>query len=49
MKVELETHVNALAEKASAAVKSEDAIRFSQAACNLANVMATLHHIETTK
>lgn len=45
--------VEALIDKAAAADKSEDAIRFSQAACNAANAMcavdAALRAAKTTK
>lgn len=34
--------VDSLIEKAAKAVKSEDALRFSQAACNAANAMCAL-------
>jgi len=35
-------HVETLIGKAAAAEKSEDAMRFSQAACNAANAMCSL-------
>lgn len=36
--------VKALIQKASAAEKSDDALKFSQAACNAANALAALQH-----
>ena len=38
----LETHVETMIEKASKAEKSEDALKFSQAACNAANALRVL-------
>jgi hypothetical protein len=38
------SEVEALIDKASKASKSEDAIRFSQAACNSANALVALAH-----
>ncbi len=38
----MEKHVEALIAKAAQADKSEDAQRFSQAACNAANAIITL-------
>ncbi|MEC5291575.1 MULTISPECIES: hypothetical protein [unclassified Aurantimonas] len=38
----IEDHIRALAAKASQAEKSDDAMRFSQAACNAANAFAVL-------
>jgi len=38
-----------LAKKAAAADKSEDAMRFSQAALNVAHVYATWHAADVTK
>ena len=42
----MEKHVEALIAKAAAADKSEDAMRFSQAACNAANAMCALDNIK---
>lgn len=39
---ELAKHVEAMIDKAAAAAKSEDALRFSQAALNAANAMCCL-------
>ena len=39
---DLKQHVEKLLEKASKTEKSEDAMRFSQAACNAANAMCAL-------
>jgi len=38
--IDVSTEVEQLVKKAAAAEKSEDAMRFSQAACNAANAMA---------
>lgn len=46
MKTEIETVIKLLAEKVDAEVKSEDALRFTQAALNLAHVLATLNNIK---
>jgi len=35
-------------EKAASAEKSDDALKFSQAACNAANAMAQIKHVEST-
>jgi hypothetical protein len=40
------TQILALIAKAAQAEKSDDAMRFSQAACNAANTLAQLGHIE---
>jgi len=45
MKNEIETAIKLLAEKVNAQVKSEDALRFTQAALNLAHVLATLDNM----
>lgn len=43
------THeVEQLIDKAAAASKSEDALRFSQAACNAANAMSVVQHVLTS-
>ena len=42
-------HVEALIKKAAEAEKSEDAMRFSQAACNAANAVCSMKSAETTK
>lgn len=39
--------VGSMIAKAEKAVKSEDALRFSQAACNAANAMCSLTHFKT--
>ena len=39
-------HIEALVRKAADAEKSEDAMRFSQAACNAANTMACLDNVK---
>jgi hypothetical protein len=44
-----EQEVKELITKAAKAVKSEDAIRFSQAACNAANAMCALASEKTIK
>ena len=41
----MKTEIEELAEKASKAEKSENALRFSQAALNLAHVKATLANL----
>lgn len=38
--------VEAMVEKAGTAEKSDDALKFSQAACNAANAMAQLRNVE---
>ena len=43
---ELKSYVEELVKKASKADKSEDAMRFSQSACNVCNVMAVLDNIK---
>ena len=43
MKTEIETAIKLLAAKITGDLKSEDALRFTQAALNLAHVAATLH------
>ena len=43
---EIQKYVEELAKKASEAEKSEDAMRFSQAACNAANALAVLKNIK---
>ncbi len=45
----METEVKELITKAAKAEKSEDAIRFSQAACNAANAMCALASEKTIK
>lgn len=39
----MEKHVDALIVKAATAEKSDDALKFSQAACNAANAMCALN------
>jgi len=46
MKNEIETAIKLLSEKIDKSVKSEDALRFTQAALNLAHVLATLNNIK---
>ena len=46
MKAEVEKAIKLLAEKVNAQVKSEDALRFTQAALNLAHVLATLDNMK---
>lgn len=46
MKTEIENVIKALTTQAGSQVKSEDALRFSQAALNLAHVLATLNNIK---
>ena len=38
----MQKHVEAMIEKAAKADKSDDALKFSQAACNAANAMCSL-------
>jgi hypothetical protein len=38
----MEKHVEAMVKKAAEAEKSDDALKFSQAACNAANAMCAL-------
>ncbi len=40
---EMAKHVEAMIEKAGKAEKSDDALKFSQAACNAANAMCSLN------
>lgn len=42
---DMRKHVEELVGKAAKAEKSEDAMRFSQAACNAANAMAVLNDV----
>lgn len=44
-----ETHVNELISKAAKADKAEDAMKFSQAACNAANAMCAVASSKTIK
>ena len=46
MTKELEQAIKLLAEKVDKSVKSEDALRFTQAALNLAHVLATLDNMK---
>lgn len=39
--------VEAMIQKAAQAEKSDDALKFSQAACNAANAMCSLNHAKT--
>ena len=38
----MDDNIKTLINKAGAATKSEDALRFSQAACNIANTLITI-------
>lgn len=44
-KINVSEEIKALIQKAKDAEKSEDAMRFSQAACNAANAMACVNQI----
>jgi hypothetical protein len=46
MKNEVEKAIKLLSEKVNGQIKSEDALRFTQAALNLAHVLATLDNIK---
>ena len=46
MKNEIETAIKLLSEKIDKSVKSEDALRFTQAALNLAHVLATIDNMK---
>ena len=46
MKNEIETAIKLLSEKIDKSVKSEDALRFTQAALNLAHVLATMDNMK---
>ena len=46
MKTEVENAIKVLITQAGSQTKSEDALRFSQAALNLAHVFATLNNIK---
>ena len=46
MKNEIETAIKLLSEKINQSVKSEDALRFTQAALNLAHVLATINNMK---
>jgi len=43
---EITKHIENLVKKAAEAEKSDDAMRFSQAACNAGNALATLDHVK---
>ena len=43
---EIEQAIKLLAEKVDKSVKSEDALRFTQAALNLAHVLATMNNMK---
>lgn len=45
-KIDVSKEVESLVKKAAEAEKSEDAMRFSQAACNAANAMACINTIQ---
>jgi hypothetical protein len=46
MDIDVSKEVESLVKKAEQAEKSDDALKFSQAACNAANAMACLHNIK---
>jgi hypothetical protein len=46
MSIDMVTAIEALREKSQQAAKSEDALRFSQAATNLANARASMVHTD---
>jgi hypothetical protein len=45
-KIDVSTEVKSLVKKAEKAEKSDDALKFSQAACNAANAMACVNSIQ---
>ena len=45
----MEKHVQDMIEKAAKADKSDDALKFSQAACNAANAMCAMASAKTIK
>ena len=47
--IDVSKQIEGLVSKAAKAEKSEDAMRFSQAACNSANTMAVLDNIQRNK
>lgn len=49
MKEEIESAIKLLAKKITPDVKSEDALRFTQAALNLEHVLAVKHNIDIQK
>jgi hypothetical protein len=46
MRKEIEQTIKLLAEKTDDSLKSEDALRYTQAALNLAHVLATLNNMK---
>jgi len=48
MRKEIEQTIKLLAEKTDGSLKSEDALRYTQAALNLAHVLAVFHNIGPT-
>lgn len=46
MKTEIEKAIELLAQKITTNVKADDALKFTQAALNLAHVMSVLRHTE---
>lgn len=48
-RTQMEKHVESMIEKAAKADKSDDALKFSQAACNAANAMCALKSEKTIK
>ena len=49
MKKEIDQAIKTLAEKADGSIKSEDALRYTQAALNLAHVLAVFNNIGPVK
>jgi hypothetical protein len=49
MSVDLVKEVESLIKKAASTEKAEDAMRFSQAACNAANAMYTVSQVQEPK
>ena len=47
--IDVSKQIEGLVSKAAKVEKSEDAMRFSQAACNSANAMAVLDNIQRNK
>lgn len=45
MKTETETAIKVLAEKVKSDMKADDALKFTQAALNLAHVLATIENM----
>lgn len=49
MLIDKNTAVESLIDKAASAEKSEDALRFSQAACNVSNAMCGIESMQPPK